>query len=91
MNYNINSGQCPFMNSLYMWPMEMKPASEVFDDDEYSEDLERQGINLDIEKILNKIRKNNPEVFRTLRFYGIPYETAQNIVRKIIRLTLLYK
>jgi hypothetical protein len=45
----------------------------------------------DVDDILRKIERNNPGIFRRLVSYGVPYQAARNIVRRIIRLTLNYK
>lgn len=44
----------------------------------------------DVDEILRKIQRYNPGVFRMLRSYGVPYDEARRICRRIIRLTLTY-
>ncbi|WP_138204043.1 hypothetical protein [Haloimpatiens lingqiaonensis] len=44
----------------------------------------------DVDKILREIERYNPGVFRMLRSYGVPYDEARRICRRIIRLTLTY-
>ncbi|SHH94254.1 hypothetical protein [Clostridium grantii] len=52
-------------------------------DDKY--DTQRQ-----VNMVLRSIRRYNPGVFRYLNMYGVPYEASNKIVRRIIRLTLMY-
>lgn len=44
-----------------------------------------------VDRILNKIEKNNPEIFTLLKMYNMPYPVARRLVRRIIRLTLNYQ
>jgi hypothetical protein len=44
----------------------------------------------DVDEILENIERYNPGVFRRLAAFGVPFPVAQNIVRRIIRLTLNY-
>ncbi|WP_461207229.1 hypothetical protein [Clostridium sp. DL1XJH146] len=46
--------------------------------------------NRDVRRILRKIETYNPGIFRYLAMYGVPYDAARKIVRRIIRLTLMY-
>ncbi|MDF2882937.1 MAG: hypothetical protein K0R54_3494 [Clostridiaceae bacterium] len=42
------------------------------------------------DRILRRIERYNPVVFRTLSSYGVPERVARNYVRRIISLTLRY-
>ncbi len=44
----------------------------------------------DIDAMLRRIERYNPEIFRSLIRCGMSYEQAINIVRRIVKLTLLY-
>lgn len=45
----------------------------------------------DIRRIIMKIQRYNPGIFRTLMRYGMPYYEARRLVRRIVRLTLIYE
>lgn len=45
---------------------------------------------LKVDRIVNRIERNNPGIFRFLESKGIPYMRARNFVRRIVRLTLMY-
>ncbi|GAA0177362.1 hypothetical protein SH2C18_06120 [Clostridium sediminicola] len=51
---------------------------------------EKYGYQKQVNRILNQIKRYNPGVFRYLRMYGVPYYAAERIVRRVIRLTLMY-
>lgn len=51
---------------------------------------QQQGYQNEVNKIFRKIRRYNPGIFRRLNMYGVPYYAANRIVRRIIRLTLMY-
>lgn len=44
----------------------------------------------DVNDILRRIERRNPGIIRRLLYFGVPYEIARDIVRRIIRLTLDY-
>ena len=44
----------------------------------------------DIDSIVRRIERYNPAIFRLLTRYGMPYAEAKGIVRRIVRLTLMY-
>lgn len=46
--------------------------------------------NNDVDTIVRKIERYNPAIFRLMTRYGMPYAEAKGIVRKIVRLTLMY-
>lgn len=50
-----------------------------------------QGQFNEVDRILNKIERNNPEIFQLLKLYNMPYPVARKLVRRIIRLTLNYQ
>lgn len=54
-------------------------------EDEYYEDNYSR-----VDLILTRMEKNNPGIFRFLERNGIPYDRARRLVRRIIRLTLMY-
>ena len=45
----------------------------------------------DVDFIVKRIERYNPAIFRRLTRCGIPYEEAKEIVRRIVRLTLMYR
>ena len=45
----------------------------------------------DVESIARRIERYNPVIFRRLTKCGIPYVEAKEMVRRIIRLTLMYR
>ena len=44
----------------------------------------------DVNKIVRKIERYNPGIYRMMRFYGVPYPVANRLIRRIVRLTLMY-
>ena len=44
----------------------------------------------DVDSIVRRIERYNPEVFRSLNRYRIPYMEARNMVHRIVRLSLMY-
>jgi hypothetical protein len=44
----------------------------------------------DVDSIVRRIERYNPLVFRQLSRYGMPYAQAKAVVRRIVRLTLMY-
>lgn len=65
---------------------------ETEDDEDIDENMTRKKKHdtKDVNKILMKIERYNPGIFRYLRMYGVPYPVAKKIIRKIIRVTLIY-
>jgi|GEM_PF-1733624 len=45
----------------------------------------------DVEAIVRRIEKYNPAIFRRLTRCGIPYAEAREIVRRIVRVSLMYR
>lgn len=44
-----------------------------------------------INKTVNRIEKNNPEIIRFLLSTGISYKQSKNVIEKILKLAVLYK
>jgi len=44
----------------------------------------------DVDYIVRRIERYNPGIFRKLTRCGIPYPEARDIVRRIVKLTLMY-
>ncbi len=65
-----------------------KKKKKYYDDnkDYYNKDY----YDRDVRKILRKIETYNPGIFRYLAMYGVPYNAAKKIIRRVIRLTLMY-
>lgn len=57
---------------------------EYYDDDYKDYDYK------DIRRIVMKIQRYNPGIFRMLMRYGMPYYEARRLVRRIVRLALIY-
>lgn len=53
-------------------------------------DLERDCYNTDIDKIYLEIEQNNPGILSTLCEYGIPCPISKVIIKRLIKLSLLY-
>lgn len=73
----------PFMMPMMM-PMQMMPMIIEMDEEDRIAEMPK------VEEILNKIERNDPEVFAILRAYGMPMPVARRLVRRIVRLTLKY-
>ncbi|AYF53301.1 hypothetical protein FDJ70_02020 [Clostridium botulinum] len=64
------------------------------EDDEYSDDKPREldyDDFVDVNNMLMKIERYNPGIFQFLRRYGMSYEDAKKIIKKIITVTLMYE
>lgn len=55
-----------------------------------TEDLERSNSNNDINRIYSRIERRHPGIFATLYSYRIPRPIVRVIIKRLIRLTLLY-
>lgn len=55
-----------------------------------TEDLERVHSNSDINKIYERIEQKHPGIFATFYSYRIPHPIVRVIIKRLIRLTLLY-
>jgi len=100
---NINSNMMPnmipnmipsMMNVEQMLPtttagMNMMEQDEYEDMDEDMTRKKEYGPK-EINKILMKMEKYNPGIFRYLRMYGVPFTIAKKIIRRIIKVTLMY-
>lgn len=93
-NYNINMDEDFFRSCEDIVPNFGVP---LFIEERYLE--EEEHINLrdenvgrvnEIDKIFNNIERNHPGVIRRLIRYGVPYNEAMIIVKRIIELTLMY-
>ncbi|MCB2292510.1 hypothetical protein LGK95_03015 [Clostridium algoriphilum] len=45
----------------------------------------------DVERIVRRIERYNPAIFRRMTRCGIPYLEARELVRRIVRVTLMYR
>lgn len=97
--------QCNFIDMGMFQMMPPQAAGFNFDDfydvdvseDDLDESLRKKkpkkdkyGYQKQVNRIFNQMRRYNPGVFRYLRMYGVPNYAAERIVRRIIRLTLMY-
>ena len=55
-----------------------------------TEDLERVYSNSDINKVYSRIEQRHPGIFATLYSYRIPNSIVRVIIKRLVRLTLLY-
>jgi hypothetical protein len=70
--------------------MNMMEAEDDYEDIEEDMTRKKDCGPKEVNKILMKIQKYNPGIFRYLRMYGVPYPVAKKIVRKIVKVTLMY-
>lgn len=72
--------------------MEMDEAGDGEFEDNEVEDIRKKETYKpsEVNKILRKIERYNPGIFRYMRMYGIPYPAARLLCRRIIRLTLMH-
>lgn len=96
---NINSNMMPNMIPSMMNVEQMLPTTtagmNMMEQDDYEdmdEDMTRKKEYgpKEINKILMKMEKYNPGIFRYLRMYGVPFTIAKKIIRRIIKVTLMY-
>lgn len=79
-----NKIPCTMINEMYMGHSKGMPYMvEIEDDDEDDND--------NINEILEKMEKKNPEIFTFMAAYGIPFPIIKRTLKRIIRLTLMYK
>lgn len=85
---------CMKMPQKYMFPMDsMEPTmmlpfmrNEMMDD---IYDLEDDMYNPKyVDMVLEKLEYSNPDIFKTMKSYGISYDESKNLCRKIISFTL---
>lgn len=60
------------------------------EDDEKNIDYNLEEFS-EVEKILKNIDNNNPGIFKFLELNGIPYNKAKKYIKRVVRLTLMYK
>lgn len=72
--------------------MEMEEDEYSNGEDDFNDDMrkEKDYGPLEINRILTKIERYNPGMFRYLRMYGMSYKSARRFIKKIIKLTLMY-
>lgn len=70
----------------YNKPKYKKKGYYDYDDKDYDKDYDYK----DIRRIVMKIQRYNPGIFRMLMRYGMPYYEARRLVRRIVRLSLIY-
>lgn len=72
--------------------MEMEEDEYSNREDDSNDDMrkEKDYGPLEINRILMKIERYNPGIFRYLRMYGMSYKAARRFIKKIIKLTLMY-
>lgn len=58
--------------------------------DEYNRPSKYNVKHNDVDSIVRRIERYNPLVFRQLSRWGMPYAQAKAVVRRIVRLTLMY-
>lgn len=79
-----NKMHCEMINEMNMGPIKGMPYMvEIEDDDDDDSD--------DINEIFEKMEKKNPEIFTFMAAYGIPFPIIKKTLKRIIRLTLMYK
>lgn len=80
--YNMqNMMPCCMMNNMEAMPYMV----------ELEEDEEDEKCDDDILDIVKKIEKHHPEILTILSSYGVPYNIAIKIVKRIVRLSLKHK
>lgn len=66
------------------------------DEEKYVEEYREEDVRVkgncqnEVDRILRKIQRNNPGIYRTFRGFGVPYPVATRLTRRIIVLTLQY-
>lgn len=92
--YYSSFGDCSEKNDKFNLNMNIPTPSEIlrnFDLDlDETTDLERCHSKSDVDKIFAKIEKRNPGILATFASYRIPYPIAKVIIKRIIKLSLLY-
>lgn len=92
--YYSSFGDCDKKNSSRDLEMRVPSPSEILtnfnlDLDEIT-DLERQRPDNEVDNIFLQIERRNPGIIGTFSSYRIPYPIARVIIKRIIKLTLLY-
>ncbi|MGG7163724.1 hypothetical protein [Clostridium ihumii] len=80
-NFVINDIRAPKLISTGVIENEFKSSDDYYDDN----------LNFSkVDKIQYRISKNNPEIFSFLECSGINYLKSREVVKKIIRLSIIY-
>jgi hypothetical protein len=80
------------MNMMYNMPAACQmPYANMPVMVELEEDEEDEKCHKDVDDILKKMEKRNPEILRLMMIYGMPESVAKRFLRRIIRLTLHHK
>lgn len=105
-NFNLNNQNLAFRNAIpeinnisFTKPtLSSKDSSPLdvlntldlsFEDEEEEKELYRVE-NVRVNKVLDEIEKKHPGVMATLKAYNIPQPISKMIIKRIIRLSLLY-
>ena len=92
--YYSSFNDCDEKNSKIIPSMRIPTPSEIlqnFDLDlDETDDLERDGSKGDVNRIYTQIEKNNPSIFTTFSSYGIPSPITKVIIKRSIKLSLMY-
>lgn len=92
--YYSSFNDCDKKNSKIISTMRIPTPSEIlqnFDLDlDESEDLERDDSKNDVDRIYLQIEKKNPSILATFSAYGIPIPITRVIIKRLIKLSLLY-
>jgi hypothetical protein len=105
MDTDTDTGMNPWMETGQlndnMFMSGFNPMSRMYGDvsmknaqdenkDEYSRPSKFNVKHNDVDSIVRRIERYNPLVFRLLNRCGMPYAQAKEVVRRIVRLTLMY-
>ena len=90
MMHNHNMiGKCPMMDNMPDQDKMMPPMVPILADLDDEED-NKSPLDVTVNEVLDQIEKNNPEIYRIMRGYGIPLQTAEKIIKRIVRLSFIY-
>jgi hypothetical protein len=98
MNRQYYMNQQPYMNEEFNNIEEedesrkkKKGKKSDYDKDKYDYKKKYHDYDYkDINRIVRMIERYNPGIYRRMRMYGIPYPEANRLVRRIVRLSLMY-
>lgn len=92
--YYSSFNDCDEKNANIIPSMRIPTPSEIlqnFDLDlDETEDLGRDDSKNDVDKIYLQMGKNNPGIFTTFSSYGIPSPITKVIIKRSIKLSLMY-
>lgn len=92
--YYSSFNDCDEKNANIIPSMRIPTPSEIlqnFDLDlDETEDLGRDGSKNDVDMIYLQMEKNNPGIFTTFSSYGIPSPITKVIIKRSIKLSLMY-